>query len=298
MIESQPISTDTGKPLTEAKSDFLPTPSLEEIVSEINSGIPQEVKILNRDELIQKHRELGKLPYLSHEVFWELLDSKGQDLGVNMVDTKDIVGSISPAFENWSTEYDYRKGRAVDIAEQLINPTLESVDKVFHITQPKLEQGIKLRQLSTPEGNLFFVIDGSHRVAGCKLAEVKRIPAFVEKIPEIKEISTNSNILKRDWEERIKRGLIVGNIEEVTNEDEGKSFVLKIESQVLPWMFLPNHQIVKLNKFYFEHFPDVRSLRSYVNGESIPKEALIDGTAFSYYLTNKWEEYISRGDKK
>ncbi len=289
MIESQPTITDPEKPLTEAKSE---TPSLEEYISEIKSEIPPEVKNLNKEELIQKHKELDKLPYLSHELFWELLDPKGLNLGVNMVNTEDIVGSISPAFENWSTEYDYRKGRVVEIAEQLINPIPESVDKVFHLTQPELEQGIKLRRLSTPEGNLFFVIDGSHRVAGCKLAGLKRIPAFVESIPETKEFSTSSNILKREWEERIKRGLMVGNIEEVIDEDEIKSFVLKIESQVLPWMFLPNYQIVKLNKFYFEHFPDAKSLKSYVNGESIPKEALIDETAFSYYLANRWEEYI------
>jgi len=98
MIESHPFPTDTEKPLTEAKSNFLPIPSLEEIVSEIKSVIPQEVKNLNRDELIQKHRELDKLPYLSHEVFSELVYPQGLDQGINMVNTRDIVGSISGAF--------------------------------------------------------------------------------------------------------------------------------------------------------------------------------------------------------
>ena len=106
--------------------------SIEEVVSSVESGIPQDVKSLTKDELIENQRELSKLPYLSSETFFELIYFRGEELGLNMVDTEDIVGSISPVFKDWSTEYDFRKGRNVAVAQQLINPTPESVDRIFH----------------------------------------------------------------------------------------------------------------------------------------------------------------------
>lgn len=260
--------------------------SIEEVVSSVESGIPQDVKSLTKEELIEKQTELKELPYLSVETFVELVYFSGEDLGLIMVDTEDIVGSISGVFKDWSTEYDFRKGRNVAVAQQLINPTPESVDRIFHVSEPWFQNGIKLRQLSTPEGNIYFVIDGSHRVAGCKLAKLNRIPAFVETIPEAKKISTNSNILKSQWEEKIKSGLIVGNIEIASNRDDGNSFVLNIESQILPWMYLSNSKVVELNRFYFEHFPLARNLNSLSNGEPISKEVLSDDSLFNNYLTD------------
>lgn len=264
--------------------------SIEEVVSSVESGIPQEVKSLTTEELIEKQTELKELPYLSVETFFELVYFSGEDLGLIMVDTEDIVGSISGVFKDWSTEYDYRKGRNVAVAQQLINPTPESVDKIFHVSEPWFQNGIKLRQLSTPEGNIYFVIDGSHRVAGCKLAKLNKIPAFVETIPESKEISTNSYILKSQWEEKIKSGLIEGNIEIAKNRKDGNSFVLNIESQILPWMYLSNSKVVELNRFYFEHFPLARNLNSLLNGKPIPKEVLTDDFLFTDYLTNGWDK--------
>jgi len=199
---------------------------------------------------------------------------------------EDIVGSISGVFKDWSTEYDFRKGRNVAVAQQLINPTPESVDRIFHVSEPWFQNGIKLRQLSTPEGNIYFVIDGSHRVAGCKLAKLNKIPAFVETIPEAKEISTNSYILKSQWEEKIKKGLIAGNIEIANNRKDGNSYVLNIQSQLLPWMYLSNSKVVELNRFYFEHFPLARNLNSLSNGEPISKEVLSDDSLFNNYLTD------------
>lgn len=274
MTEPQTDPIENQESLQERNTKSIEELSLEGIIYQMQSGIPEEIKNLSTEELEDRQEELDKLPYLSQEVFSDLVYPRGTNLGVLMVGTKDIVGSISSVFKNWSTEYDSRKGRAVNIAEQLINPTPESIDNVFHINNPSL--GIRLRELSTPEGSLFFVIDGSHRVAGCKLAQVQRIPAFVEKIPERKVISTNSNFLKSDWEKRIKCGLIAGYIKEEIDEDGGKGYVLNIETQLLPWMYLPRNQLVKMNRFYFNHFPKAKSLRSLVNKESLPNDLLTD----------------------
>ena len=264
--------------------------SIEEVVSSVESGIPQEVKSITTEELIEKQTELKELPYLSVETFFELVYFSGEDLGLIMVDTEEIVGSISGVFKDWSTEYDFRKGRNVAVAQQLINPTPESVDRIFHVSEPWFQNGIKLGQLSTPEGNIYFVIDGSHRVAGCKLAKLNKIPAFVETIPEAKEISTNSYILKSQWEEKIKKGLIAGNIEIANNREDGNSYVLNIQSQILPWMYLSNSKVIELNRFYFEHFPQARNLNSLLNGKPIPKEVLTDDFLFTNYLTDGWDK--------
>lgn len=290
MIEPQPTSIEDNDVPIESKNENVVQLSIEEVVSSVESGIPQEVKSLTKDELIENQRELSKLPYLSSETFSELVYFSGEDLGLIMVDTEDIVGSISGVFKDWSTEYDFRKGRNVAVAQQLINPTPESVDRIFHISEPWFQSGIKLRQLSTPEGNMYFVIDGSHRVAGCKLAKLNKIPAFVETIPEAKEISTNSYILKSEWEEKIKEGLIAGNIEIANNRDDGNSYVLNIQSQILPWMHLSNNKTVELNKFYFGHFPQARNSNSLLNGKPIPKEVLTDDFLFTDYLTNGWDK--------
>jgi len=282
MMEPQPESIESNR-------DNIQELSLEEVVSLVESGIPEEIKSLTIDELKVKQKELSKLPYLTAEIFSDLVGFRSEDLGLIMVETDDIVGSISGAFVNWSTEYDSRKGRDVAVAQQLINPTPESVDKIFHVSEPWFQSGIILRQVPTPEGNMYFVIDGSHRVAGCKLAQLKRIPAFVEKIPGKKEIPTYSYLLKSEWEEKIRRGLIVGKIEEVNDKEDGKYFVLDVQSQILPWMFLSTKKMVELNKFYFEHFPNARNLNSLLNGEPIPKEVLTDDFRFTYYLANGWD---------
>ena len=242
------------------KNNELTEIKLEKIVSEIKESIPEDIKGLDTSQLEYMHKQLANLPYLSQTEFSELLYPQGQSLGMIMIDTEKIVGSISPAFTNWSTEYNDRKGRAVSVAKQLINPTEESIDNVFHIKDPRL--GIKLKELPTPEGSLFFVMDGSHRVAGCKLARVPRIPALVEKIPESHVVSTYSSVLRAEWEKRIKCGLISGSIQEVIDEQNEKSYILKIESQVLPWMYLSSSKIVKLNMFYFSFFPDAKDLGS------------------------------------
>lgn len=266
MVESQPTAE-------ESKNESI---TLEGVVSLIESSIPDEIKKLTDEELVAKQKELSKLPYLSQEIFSELLYPRGENVGLNMVDTYHIVGSISPEFEDWSKQYDSRKGRHVAVAKQVINPTPESVEKTFKISEPWFESGIRLKQLSTPEGELYFVIDGSHRVAGCKLAELKQIPAYVEKVPEAKSISTTDGFLKYQWEERIKRGLITGNIVEGINESGEVIYSLNINTQVLPWMYLSNDKFVAMNKFYFEHFPQAEDVRSLLGNEPISREALVD----------------------
>lgn len=277
----------------EAERPKPPVIELKDVVLEINSTIPPEISSASTANLEQMHKKLSELPYISAQEVALQFYNLGEDEGVRWVNTNAIVGSISSAFENWSTEYDSRKGRIVNIAEQLIDGMPKSVDNVFHITQPR--HGIILKKISAPKGDLIFVIDGSHRVAGCKLAKLPRIPAKVEKLSELKEFETKDPVLKSDWEERIRMGLIEGSIEEISTSSFNKTYILNIESQVLPWMYLPQHTITKFTKLYFDLYPDAHEgLVNLLNNQPIPKEALIDNIAMNYYLANRWDEYTNR----
>ncbi len=256
----------------------------------IKTAIPAEVQSADEKTLQNMKEALADLPYLPGGDVKEILDFNGEDEGFQLVNTYAIVGSVSPSFENWSTEYQGRKGRTVDIAKEIMEGTEESVDKVFHIKDPK--QGIKLKKLSGPSGDLYFVEDSSHRVSGAKLAQLPELPAQVENVTNVSEVNTDDLELKLQWEERIKCGLIKGHIEEVATKSGQKVFKLNIESQVLPWMNLPQGKLIEVTKFYFERYPNsLDNLKSFVTGKKIPKEVLLDTIAMNYYLADRWSEY-------
>lgn len=276
-------------PLTR-QEERLKQLQLEDVVSSIRMSIPSELQSADRETLQAMQKELADLPYVPGEDMREVLDYDGEDEGVLMVDTNAIVGSVSPAFRNWSTEYEGRKGRIVDVAQEIMKGTPESVDHVFHVTDPS--GAVKLKKISGPEGDLFFVVDGTHRVAGSKLAELPELPAQVENMTELSEVHTTDPQLRSQWEQRIRRGFIRGEVEEVTTPSGQKSYNLKIDSQVLPWMTLPQHKLIKMTKFYFECYPKaLDGVKSLNTGELIPKEALLDEVAMNFYLADRWDEY-------
>lgn len=260
------------------------------VVSEIQAGISSEMRHADESALSRGRERLVDLPYLPADHFHQILDYDGVDEGVMMVATDAIVGSVSPAFRDWSTEYDDRRGRSVAVAQELIRGTPESIDHVFHVSDPR--GGIKLKKVSGPAGDLFFVVDGTHRVAGSKLVGLHKLPARVENMTNLSEVHTEDPGLKSQWEKRIERGLIQGTVEETTTTSGSKRFNLKIKSETLPWMHLPQPALVEMTKLYFARYPEARekmTLRA--TGEKIPLEALLDDIALSFYLADKWNEY-------
>lgn len=291
-IAEPPTKVESETPLAREK-EKLNSLQLADVASEMRASIPAEMHSANTEALYAMQQELADLPYVPGEDVKEILDYDGEDEGVMMVDTDAIVGSVSGAFEDWSSEYGSRKGRVVDVAQQLMKGTEETIDHVFHVKDPK--HGVKLKKVSGPGGDLFFVVDGTHRVAGSKLARLPELPAQVENMTELTEVRTTDPLLKSQWEERIRRGLIRGTIEETTTTADRKTFHLKIESQVLPWMNLPQNKLIKMTKFYLEHYPSsLDNLKSFTTGEKIPKEALLDQVAMNFYLAGRWDEYTLR----
>ena len=281
--------TEPNSPLTRDKQR-LSDLQLEDVVSEVRMSVPAELLTADREALSALQKELSNLPYVPGQDAREILGRDGENEGVMVVDTDAIVGSVSPAFRDWSTEYESRKGRIVDVAQEILKGTPESIEHVFHITDPA--HGVKLKKISGPKGDLFFVADGTHRVAGSKLARLTELPAQVENMTELSELRTTDSALKSQWDLRIKKGFIRGKVEETTTPSGDKTYNLKIDSQVLPWMSLPQSKLTKLSTFYLDRYPNsLDDIRSFTTGEIIPKEALLNQDAMNLYLTDRWDEY-------
>lgn len=290
----------TGSVMQTALSrDILKTSEqiLKEVAYAIRIGIPAEMHQRSQEVLQQDHERLAEEPFIPGQLVGELLQKEGEDEGMQFVSVDSIVGTESVAFQNWSTEYDNRKGRAIDVAEAIMEGSEEGIEQVFHTRDP--EQGIKLKKIAGPEGDIFFVADGTHRVAGAKLSRIPEIPAQVESMVELSEVRTTERSVKDQWEKQINMGLIDGTVEQVVSQETGEtSFQLTIKDQVLPWITLPQHQQLKMSQLYCNRYPhafdNLKSLRS---REPIPKEVLTDEIAMNFFLAGRWNEYLAQNKK-
>jgi len=267
-------------PNEEKMSESLDT-QMASMMKIVKNDIPNEVLEADDEKLRLEQKKLKELPYFSGVDLRDLLDYKGEDEGFSFVKTKAIVGSVSPAFENWSTEYESRKDRMISIAKNLRNS--KDINGVFHIYNQ--DEQIKLKKISGPAGDLFFAVDGSHRIGASKLCRLSEIPAQVDNVSNISEVDTTEKDLASQWQERIKKGLIKGNIEDVKHNDSIISYKLNIEDQILPWMHLPQNKLIKFNKFYQSQYPNA------FDELEIPKRALLDEVGFNYYLAGRYDEY-------
>ncbi len=263
--------------------DRLDKSQIQSVIEMAKTSVPKEILEADDSTLRMEQKRLKGLPYFSGSNLQELLNYEGKKEGFAFVNTKDIVGGISPAFEDWSTEYTRRKDRVITIAKSLCQPTEESVEEIFHFEDP--DSQIKLKKISGPGGDLFFVVDGHHRVSGCKLARLPEVPAQIESMNELSEVYTFNRNLAFQWRERLESGLINGSIDEAKQKNGETRFTLKIENQALPWMHLPQWALIKFNKFYESQYPGA------LDKLKIPKGALLDTVGFNYYLAGRYEEY-------
>ncbi|MBT3230400.1 hypothetical protein HN358_01265 [Candidatus Uhrbacteria bacterium] len=268
----------------------------EEVVLMVNESISDEIRGASREELETMRGDLDKEPFITSAEAHELFMCDAEDEGVALVDTKAIVGTVSGAFKNWGDEYQSRKGQVVDVAESLISGSDGDVERVFHMNSPT--GGVKLRKISGPSGDLFFCIDGTHRTASAKLVNLGEMPARVENATNPESVSTSDKYVKREWEDRIKRGLIKGRIEKDEYAEGHDSYSLIIESQVLPWMVLSRHGMKKMTRVYLEKYPGSLDDLTTLDGEKIPPEALVDEIAMNFFIAGEWDEYTRRQEEK
>ena len=257
--------------------------AMDAVLAMVQRAVPQELRKVDDEGLEIRRKTLAGLPYLPGNDLRGVLDYAGKDGGLLMVKTEEIVGSVSPAFRDWSTEYEGRKGRIAAVAKALIHPTEDSLERVFHLGKPN--EQIKLKKVSGPGGDMFFADDGTHRVAGAKLAKTPEIPAHVEDMSELREVRTTDAVLRDEWEARIEKHLIQGRVETSVTGKNSPVYTLFIHRQVLPWMHLPQSKLVKVSKFYEQQYPDS------LGKLGVPKEIFTNSVAMNYYLAGRWNEY-------
>ena len=153
---------------------------IQHVIEMVAVDISPETKGLDDTELAEKQKQLKKLPYFPAIRAGDLLEKPGKQTEFAMAETDKIIGSVSVSFDDWSTEYVSRKGRAVEVAKEILQATPASLERVFHTQKPN--EQIRLKRVSGPGGDVFFAIDGSHRIAGCKLVGIPEIPAQIEDV--------------------------------------------------------------------------------------------------------------------
>lgn len=238
--------------------------------------------------------------FISAQDFEDTIGDKKMDLGFCRVKTDAIIGSVSPAFKNWSSEYSSREGQIERIATELRDtqdpqPLNEIVERIFHVQSQK--QPIRLNLFHGPNGPIFMVEEGTHRVAACKLAKTDSVLAEVSESKEPQEIWTTESYRANDWKKMIERGLIEGNVDEY----EGK-YYLDMNKQVIPWCHRERNHFFQMNNVYKNVYENAFENITSFHGEKIPKEVFLDTTGIALNLfLHKPEElskYVAQLKKK
>lgn len=260
------------------------------------SELPTEVQQLTPEALRERQQQLKELPFVSARDTQMLTERAGnRESTFSFVPTDAIIGTVSPAFENWASEYDTRNGRVVEVASALQRGTEEDVEHVFHPTTIE-NDGIKLAKMTGPEGHALYVaLDGTHRTAAAKLVEMSHIPATVEDVSESAETKTRDKQLANQWEQRIQAGLIKGHVEQNKDDD---SYVLHAEECTVPWIVLPQASAIAMSKEYKFLYPDtLKNVKSFTTGETIPEDVFLDPIAMNFFVAGRWEEYTPADTK-
>lgn len=228
--------------------------------------------------------QLKQQSYLSEDAVHELSYHEGEQLGLHQVPTDLVVGSESPSFKNWGDEYESRQGRIQETAETFRQNDPESLRKIFN---PADGLRIKLKRIGGPAGDIFMAKDGTHRIAGAKMAEYPSLLAEIEDQAKLETVDTEDDYLNEDWKTLIDLGIIKGN---TSNSAEGK-YQLNVDSTPFPWAIMGLSNFFKVNKIYAEHYPD--AFKDLSKKLKIPEQVFTDDTqvALNYFKEGRWEEY-------
>lgn len=255
----------------------------------IESGMPKELREADDEKLFEEQKRLDALPYIGGEAVKDLVGAEGDDRGLQFVRTEKIIGSASPAYKDWSSEYESRKGRVVEIAKSLRHGSEENIENVFHLK--KVSEQVKMKEIEAPEGSVYVVLDGTHRIASTKLLNMPEVPARIESMGKVKDSYTEDAFLAEEWQERIKRGLIQGSVEQIDISGV-RAYKLTIESQKLPWMHLSTAKLLQMSRIYESLYPNA------LERTGIPAKALTDRIGYQAYMAGRFDEFETSQSKK
>lgn len=283
-IEDKPITT-FEIPKVESQEEVVRK------VSEMLKMITENESDLGVEALKEKQAGLAERPIIDANAFKEIEAALEEEATFSWVETDKIVGR--PFDEQnprgWSFEYSARVGRIVEVAQQLLMSEQDekNIELVFHPKKP--DERIKLSEIAGPNGPIYSVEDGTHRVAGAMTAGLREIPCDVKRVKYPLERITTSEDDVYDWQRKIELGLIQGKVDTLQNKEGKKYYKLVVQKEVLSWIRTTSQsEFIKISRLYEKMYPN--SLDKLV----VPRDALVDPIANNYYMAKRWKEWEAK----
>lgn len=231
--------------------------------------------------------ELDKQPIVDSKVFKDSEYGLEQKSILQWVQTDKIVGrpSASAWQDGWAHEYENRTGRIEEIRETLVQSDDTALEQVFH-TQEHEQQRIKLAAYDGPEGPVYDVADGSHRIAGVMSAGLAEFPADVRHMRFPFAFIGRDENQAIDIKKKIDLGLIRGSVVEQQDAQGNTMYEYNIENEVVPWIHTTSQtDLIKISRAYENLYPGA------LDALPVPRDVLVDPIAQNYFIAGQWEEW-------
>lgn len=284
---------NTDKALTDIVSLEPSSPEIKKVISEaeLRTRIGKQIGdlVLTPELLEQKDQRLASMPQLGRSLTEAWFWGKRTAPVFGWAQTDKIVGASLKKIEGWAYESDDRKGRINEIAGDLVEGKGDpkTLEHVFHAQ--KQHERIRLTAIDGPSGPIYAVDDGTHRVSASKLIGLDEIPADISVMQYPVEISTDiDDIRLSDWQRKIELGLIDGVIEDFKDSNGQQGKRLTVKSEVLPWIRASVDDIAEVSTVYETLYPGS------LDNLPIPKQALLDPVANSFYMNGKWDQWLQQ----
>lgn len=265
----------------------------QEIQQALQKQIPVEMSQMNDNILDQRRQKLAERPILSSGALRDAAVGASEQPTFAWVRTDKIVGMAQIRSGGWSSEIEARKGRVVKVAREIIESGEhpENTEHIFHAD--KKSERIKVTAISGPNGPMYLVDDGTHRVSGAMVAGLTEIPCDVSEIRYPINQTTTDSGEALDWQNKIRLGLIDGSVEEYTSPNGVKMNRLTVKSETVPWIRTHSQaDLIKVSLVYEKLYPGS------LDKLKIPRDALVDPIANNFYMAGRWDEWVTQHSGK
>jgi len=229
---------------------------------------------------------LSDLPVIDSSTVNEVISEGTSESRFVKIETDKVVGRPFAGQNKggWGFEYSGREGRIEQISQTLRNPDPSAQERVFHFNDPA--QRIKLDSLKGPAGPIYFVADGTHRVAASKSIGLETIPCEVKDqvYPQIQILRDAESV--RLMKRKIEQGLVDADIQTVTTTTGEDAYRVTIRSEVVPWARVSSQKnFIDLSRIYEKTYPHS------LDDLPVPRDALVDPIANNFFMSGRWEEW-------
>lgn len=291
--EKQQTTLTEKAQIVKAKHEAKRVSSAQEVSKRIHEQVAGSTKALTLEDLERRRQELKNHPQLSSKTLTDTLVGVDKQATFSWAQTDKIVGRTWEQPDSWASEIEARKGRVAQVAKEIIdsdgNP--QTMERIFH--PEKTSERIKLTAIMGPAGPMYYVDDGTHRIAASMAAGIAEIPCDVKGISYPLEQVATDGYQAEDWERKIDKGLIDGEIQDYISENGRKMKKLIIRSEILPWIRTTSQtDLIKISRVYEQLYPGS------LDNLTVPKQTLLDPIANNYYMAGRWEEWVRMNQPK